>query len=174
MESKGELKEIDIKNCLWDCMCMCYYFDDIIRFWGKNINFSNILLISVKLIDEKLYNEKYENILIYNILYKTLTDAKVLRSRFNKIDAFIKIHDTVRYSLLIDYSYCDRVWDKINYLISRKSGVRESINYNFARMRIDSFDSLPIEKTLTFYNVIILIKSVFNRNKNEYYYKIFL
>ena len=41
MESKEELKEIDIKNLT------CYYFDDIIK--NVNIYFSNILL------DKKLY-----------------------------------------------------------------------------------------------------------------------
>ena len=31
-------------------------------------------------------------------------------------------------------------------------------------------DSLPLEKTLTLHNVIILIKSVFNKYQNHYYY----
>ena len=31
-----------------------------------------------------------------------------------------------------------------------------------------------MEKILSFYNVIILIKSVVNKNENEYYYNIFL
>ena len=54
MESKNELKEIDIKNRV------CYYFDDIIN-TTKN-NFSNILL------DKKLYkNISYKNISVYNI-----------------------------------------------------------------------------------------------------------
>ena len=57
---------------------------------------------------------------------------------------------------------------------SEKSGITDSINHNFGRIRIDSYDSLPIEKLLTFHNVIILIKSVVNKNKNEYYYNIFL
>ena len=35
-------------------------------------------------------------------------------------------------------------------------------------MRIDSYKYLPIEKILTFHNVIILIKSVVNKNKNYY------
>ena len=48
------------------------------------------------------------------------------------------------------------------------------MKYNSARIRIDSYNSLPIEKILTFYNVIILIKSVVNKNKNEYFYNIFL
>ena len=34
--------------------------------------------------------------------------------------------------------------------------------------------SLFLEKTLTFHNVIILIKPVFNQNQNHYYYNIFL
>ena len=61
MVSKDELKEIDIKNGT------CYYFDDIIRFWDRDIDFSDILL------DGKLYKEKTKNILIHDISYKTLT-----------------------------------------------------------------------------------------------------
>ena len=37
MESNDELKEIDIKNC------MCYYFDDIMRVMGSDIDFSDTL-----------------------------------------------------------------------------------------------------------------------------------
>ena len=43
-----------------------------------------------------------------------------------------------------------------------------------ARIRIDSYSSLPIEKILSFHNVVILIKLVVNKNKNEYYYNLFL
>ena len=43
MESKDKLKQIDIKNC------MSYYFDGIIRFWIRDIDFSDILL------DEKIF-----------------------------------------------------------------------------------------------------------------------
>ena len=41
-------------------------------------------------------------------------------------------------------------------------------------MRIDSYNSLPIGKTLSFHNVIIVIKSVVNKNKNNYYNNMFL
>ena len=44
----------------------------------------------------------------------------------------------------------------------------------FSRIRIDSYSSLPREKGLTFHNVIILIKSNFKIDKNNYYYNIFL
>ena len=76
--------------------------------------------------------------------------------------------------VLFDYSYCDKICDKIKYLISEKSGITDSINHNLGRIRIDSYDSLPTEKILTFRNLIILIKSVINKNKNEYYSNIIL
>ena len=61
----------------------------------------------------------------------------------------------------------------LNILLVKKM-VTDSINHNFARIRIDSYNSLPIEKILTFHNAITLIKSVVNKNENNYYYNIFL
>ena len=52
----------------------------------------------------------------------------------------------------------------------KKSG----INHNFGKIRIDLYNSLSTEKIMTFHNVIILIKSVVNKNSNNYYYKILL
>ena len=37
------------------------------------------------------------------------------------------------------------------------------------KIKIDSYNSLPIEKTMTFHNVITLIQPVFNKNQNHYY-----
>ena len=42
------------------------------------------------------------------------------------------------------------------------------------KIRIDSYNYLSIEETITFHNVIILIKLFVNMNKNNYYYNIFL
>ena len=132
---------------------MCYYFDEIMRAWDINIDndFSGILL------DEKLYKEKRENILIFDVSYKTPRSAKQLRIRHGKIDRFIKIHNKVRY-LVLFADWGDKICDRIKYLISKKNVITDSINHNFAIIRIDSYDSLPIEKILTFQNVKILIK----------------
>ena len=86
MESKDELKQTDIKNRT------CYYFDNIMRV--IDINFSNILW------NEKLY-KTYERILIYDITCKIFTGSKPLRVRFDEIDGFIKIHDGIRYLVLV-------------------------------------------------------------------------
>ena len=112
--------------------------------------------------------------MIYDISYKTSTGAKSLRIRSDKIDGFIKIHDKIRYLILFDYNNCGKICDRIQYLISGKSGITDSINNNFGRIRIDSYNSLTIKKILTFHNVIILIKPVVNKNKNEYCYNFFL
>ena len=49
--------------------------------------------------------------------------------------------------------------------MSKKCGIKDSINHNFERIRIYWYNSLPNEKILTFQNVIILIKSVVNKNE---------
>ena len=118
MESKDELQKIDIKNHT------CYYFDDIMRVR----DFNDILL------DKKLCKEKCESILIYNISNKTSTGAKPLCIRLDEIDGFIKIHDGIRFLVLFDCS--DEICDRIKFLTSKKSGIKDSFNHNFARIRI--------------------------------------
>ena len=77
---------------------------------------------------------------------------------FDKIDEFMKIYDGIRYLVLFGHSWYDKICDKIKCLKSEKSGITASINHNFARKRIDSYNYLAIEKILTFHNVIILTK----------------
>ena len=92
-----------------------------------------------------------------------------MRIWLEKIDGFIKIYDKIRYLVLFAPERYNAIDDRINYLISEKSGVTYNISHNFARIRIDSCNSLPIEKALTFH-AIIFIKSVVNNNEKNYYY----
>ena len=112
--------------------------------------------------------------MIYDISYKTLIGSKPLRIRFDKIDGFIRIYDGTRYLTLFGSEKYDAICDRIRYLISLKSGITYIFSHYFAKIKVDSYDSLTIEKMLTWHNVIILIKSVLNKDKNHYYYKIFL
>ena len=98
-------------------------------------------------VDRILLDKKsYKSTLVYNILYKNFMNAKSFRIRFNKADGVI---------------------------ISEKSDIADDINYDFPRFRTDS-NSLPIEKELTFDNVMILINSVVNGNKNRHCYNMLL
>ena len=134
MESSDNLKKSDIKNCT------CYYFDDIIRF--EVFDLDDILL------DEKSNG----NILVYNISNKTLIGAKPLHIRFDKIDGFIRVYDRTRV-----YDVTER-YD----LIGIKNGIMFHAALRFILcFKIDSYDSLPLGKTLTFHNVIIYSLSQF-------------
>ena len=79
-----------------------------------------------------------------------------LRISFHEIDGFIKSYD--------------EIYDRIKYLISEKCSNTDSTNHNFVIIRIDLYNSLPIEKILTFHNVKLLV----NNNNNHYYYNMFL
>ena len=91
--------------------------------------------------------------------------AKPQCTRFDKIDRFLKFYDGTRYLVLFDPERYDAIYDRVRYLISEKSGITYSICHSFARIRIDSYSYLPLEKALTFHNVIILIKSVVKKTK---------
>ena len=138
----NEFKNVCIKNRF------CCYFDYIIKL--DDFDLDHILK------DEK----SRENILIYDILYKTLIDSKPLCIRFHKIDEFIRIYDGTRYLTLFGSEKCDTFYNRIRCLISLKSGITYIFSYYFAKIEVDSYDSLPIEKRLTLHNVIIHIKSV--------------
>ena len=123
----------------------------VLLFWWYN-SINNILI-------EK---KSLKNILIYVISYKTLTSSKPMWIIFNKVDGIIRIHDRTRY---------DTVYDRIRCLISLKISITNIFSHYFAKIKVGSYDSSSKEKILTLYNVIILIKSVLNKDKNHYYYK---
>ena len=101
MESKDELKEINLKIRTW------YYSDDIIK--DVVITFSDISL------DEKLY----ENVPVCDISYKPSTGPKPFRIRFDKMDRFNRLHGgEFRYLVLFNHGMFDKICDKIKYLIS--------------------------------------------------------
>ena len=105
MESKDELKQIDIKNRPF------HYFDDIVRVVA--IDFGNILL------DQKSC-KTYESILIYDISYKTFMGAQPLRITFDEMDRLIKIYGGIKCLVLFGSGLFDAVYTRIRYLISEK------------------------------------------------------
>ena len=128
MESNNKLKVIDIKNLT------CYYFDNIIKI--EDFDLDNIL------IDEK----SCEKIFVSNISYKNLIAAKILRLRFDKIGGLIRVYDGTRYSVLFGSKKYDTIYNRIRCLISVKGGFTYVISHNYAKIEVDSYDSLPLEK----------------------------
>ena len=91
-----------------------------------------------------------------------------------KIDGFIRVFDGTRNFLLFGPEKYDASYKRGGYLLRLKSGITYVIPDNYARIEFDSFDSLPLEKTLTLHNVTINVKPVLNRDQNHFYYNIFL
>ena len=108
-------------------------------------------------IDNILIDEKsHKNILIYDVSYKTFTAPKPLRLIFDKIDRFIRIYDGNRYLVLVGLQKYDSIYNKIRCPISPKSSITYIFCHYFTKIKIDSYDPLPIKKILTLYNVILL------------------
>ena len=132
----------------------CYYFDDRIKI--EYFDLDNIL------IDEK----SYENILVYSISYKSLIHSKLLRVRFDKIAWFVRVYDRNKYLVLFGIEKHNSIYSRIRYLISVNGGISYIIShisqiiFHYATIKVDSYDSLPLEKKITLRNVIVLIKSV--------------
>ena len=91
--------------------------------------------------------KKYESTLIYDISYKISMGAKPLRFRFDKIDGFVRNPDKeIRRLVLFDCGFFDKLYDNIKYLMSKKNGITVSINHNFGKITIDSYNSKTVKK----------------------------
>ena len=131
----------------------CYYFDDIIKL--EDFGIDNIS------IDQKSHGRNW----IYDISYKTLIGAKPLYIRFDKTDGFIRIYDGTRYLTLFGSEKYDAIYKRIRYLMGLKSSITYVSSHSYAKIKVDSYGSLPKEKRLNLHNVLILIKWVLNKDK---------
>ena len=104
---------------------------------------------------------------------KTLIGAKPFRIRSHKIEGFIRIYDGTRHLTLLGSEKYDAIYSRIRYLIGLKGSITYAFFHDYAKIKVDCYYSLLIEKRFSLYNGIILIKSVFNEDKNCYYYYIF-
>ena len=90
--------------------------------------------------DEK----SYKNILVHNISYKTLIDAKPLCIRFDKIDVFVRVYDGTIYLVLFESKKCDFIYNRIRYLIEVISDITYVISHG-TEIKVDSYDSLKTD-----------------------------
>ena len=138
MKSNDKLKQNGIT------ICTCDHFDEIMRV--VDINFYKILL------EEK----SYKFFLIYNISYKTYTGSKPLGIWLDNIDGFIKIYDGTRYLVLFVLKDMMKIMIGLIYIISEKSDTSYIISQVLQNKK-DSYNTLPLEKSMTYHDVVILI-----------------
>ena len=95
---------------------------------------------------------------------------------FVKVLGFTGIDDGTRYLVLFANEKFDLICDKIRYLTGVKSGITYAyaFSHNNAKTKVDSCDSLPLEKTVDFQNIMIHINPIWNKDQNHYYYDIII
>ena len=86
----------------------------------------------------------------------------------------IRIYNGARNFVLFGPERYVAIYNRIRYVISQKIGITYVFSHNYARLKVDSYYFLPIEKISTLCNVIMLIKSVRNKDQNHCYYNIFV
>ena len=93
---------------------------------------------------------------------------------FVKVVGFAGIYDGTRYLVLFADEKFDLICDKIRYLMGVKSGITYAFSHNNAKNKVDSCDSLPLEKTVDFQNIMIHINPIWHKDQNPYYYDIII
>ena len=57
---------------------------------------------------------------------------------------------SIKYLVLFGPEKCDAIYNRIRYVISEKSGITYFIYQNYAIFKVDSYDSLRLEKNTNF------------------------
>ena len=165
----NKVKDIDMKNRTW------YFFNDIIKI--KNFDSNNIK------IDEK----SYKNILIYYTGYVTIRDSKYVKIYLNtsdlifrKVNGYFEEINRKKYLTLVPTNESkeiikkyEELWNKIRDLIRSKTKKSDKYDENYKKIKFNSDDKLPLNKTIEIHNVTIVVKAVFYEN-NKYYPQFFL
>ena len=161
------VKDINIKNRTY------YFFNDI--------NITDFDLDNIK-IDEK----SYKNILIYYIGYVTIKkDLKIYNVNtlylvFGNVNGYFDEINENKYQTLIPTNQSkekiknyEELWIKIRDLIRSITKNLDDYDEKYMKIKFDSDDNLPLNKTIEIILVTIVVIAVFHEN-NKYYPQDFL
>ena len=154
----NKVKDIDIKNQTY------YFFIDIINV--KNFDTNNIK------IDEK----SYKNILIYHIGYVIIKDLKYIKLNsvyplyliFSKVNGYLEEINGNKYLTLVPTNKTkeiiqkdEEMWSKIRDLIGSITKNSDDYDESYMKIKFNSDDKLPLNKTVVIPSVIIVVRAIF-------------
>ena len=113
----------------------------------------------------------YVKINSVNFLYLIIDDV-VGPSEKNNGNRYLILDSTDKNKkVLIKYT---KLWDRIKYLIKTiKSSKEGEYRKDFMKIKFNSDDNLPLNKTLKLHNMTIIIRFVFEED-SKYYSRVFL
>ena len=91
----------------------------------------------------------------FTTFHTKLIGGKHLHIMFDKVDGFIRVYDVTRYLALFGAEKYDFIYNRVRYLIGVKSGITCVFSHNYAKINVDTYDSLSLEETL-FDSIIML------------------
>ena len=165
----GSIKEINIKNRTY------YFFDDMINI--KNFD-PNLLGIDKKL---------YESIDIYYIVYITVKESEYVNTNsvnplyliINEVDGYVEEINGNKYLTLVSTDKNKEVltkytelWDGIKNSIEKINNKSGEYGKDFMKIKFNSDDSLPFNKTLKLHNMTIIVRPV-SEEDGKYYPQVF-
>ena len=163
----NKIKDIDIKNRTY------YFFNDII-----NTNPNNI----------KIYEKTYKSIIIYFIAYVTIKHSKYVKINsvnplyfiFRKVNRYFEEINGNKYLTLVltnesreKVKKYEEPSSKIRGLIRFIAKNSDNCDERYMRIKLNSDEELPLNKTIAIPSMIIVIRAVFYEN-NKYYLQVFL
>ena len=160
----GVVKQIDIKNrtyYFYNDMINIKNFDPILlkidRKSSKDIGIYNIGYITIKKIDD------CETIYCVNPLYLLVNHAKgyIEEKGVNKYLIFESTDENKE--LLKKYNY---VWNGIKNKIKEVSSGKCDYEKDYMKIKLNSYDNLPLNKPSKFHNMTLTIRSVFEQDQN--------
>ena len=157
----NKVKNIDRKNRTY------YFFNDIVKI--KNFDPNDI----------KIDKKQYKNILIYYIGYVTIKDSKYVKFYnvnplyliFNKVNEYFEEINGNKYLTLVPTNESkekikkyENVWSKIRDLIRSITKISDDYNEKNMKIKFNSDNELPLNKTVEIPIMTIVVRAAFNEN----------
>ena len=156
----NKLKDIDIENHTY------YFFNDIINI--KNFDPNKI----------KIVEKSYKNILIYYIGYVTIKNSKYIKINsvnpiyliINRMNGYFEEINGNKYLTLMKAKKkkkkkYEELCSKIRDLIRPITKNSDNYDEKYMKIKYDSDDELPLNKTFEIHSMIIVIRTIFRENK---------
>ena len=143
-------------------------------------------MINIKNFDPnllKIDKKSYKNIDIYYIGYITMKDSEYVKINsvnplyliINEVDGYFEEINGNKYLTLVStdknkevLTKYTKLWDGIKNSIEKINNKSGEYGKDFMKIKFDSDDSLPLNKTLKLHNMTLIVRSVFEGDGKYY------
>ena len=118
---------------------------------------------------------------IEDLKYKKTNNVNSLYLIFSKANGYFEEINKNKYLMLVPtieskekIKKHGELWSKIRDLIRSINKNSEDYNEKCMKIKFNSDDELPLNKKIKMPSMVIVVRAVFYKNKNKYYWQVFL